>query len=145
MASILSVEEVKEFISDNPESNLLLDEDEFSYTFIMLCMDLAADSYNSLSPMTRFNVGNFPSKSLLLLGTLYHMFSGAMAKMARNQLSYTDGGLQIPVEEKYELYKNLADTYGLQFNTNASRLKTSMNMEAGWGEIRSDEATFPLW
>ena len=65
--------------------------------------------------------------------------------MARNQLSYSDGGLQIPIEEKYELYLSLANSFGTQFSTTAARLKASLNMESGWGEVRSDEAMFPIW
>jgi hypothetical protein len=87
----------------------------------------------------------FPSKHVMLLGTLWQMYSGRAALMARNQLSYTDGGLQIPVEEKYELYMNLANTFGTQFKEEAQKLKISINMESGWGEVRSDEAAFPIW
>jgi hypothetical protein len=145
MASKLIAEEVREYISDYPDKNLLLDEIEFSNTFIELCMDLGLGEYNIIPPRTGYSVENFPSKSLLLLATLWQMYLGRSALMARNQLSYTDGGLQIPVEEKYELYKNLSDNYRSQFLEAASRLKIAINMEAGWGEIRSDEAHFPIW
>lgn len=145
MAGTLSAEEVREFISDYPERNLLLDEQEFSNTFIELCMDLGVSEYNVISPRTGYDRSNFPSKSLLLLGTLWQMYLGRSAMMARNNLTYTDGGLQIPVEEKYELYKNLSDNFRAQFMEAAMRLKVSINMEAGWGEVRSDEANFPMW
>lgn len=145
MAGTLTADQVREYISDYPESNLLLDKEEFSNTFIELCMDLAVSEFNVLTPRSAFNLDNFPSKSLLLLGTLWQMFLGRSALMARNNLTYTDGGLQIPVEEKYELYKNLADTYRAQFLETANKLKVSQNMEAGWGQVRSDESNFPMW
>lgn len=145
MAAILSPEKVREFISDYPDKNLLLDEQEFSNTFISLCMELATSEFNSISPKTNYNEENFPSKSLMMLGTLWQMYLGKSALMARNHLSYTDGGLQIPIEEKFELYRNLADSYGAQFQSGAVRLKTAINMESGWGEVRSDEAMFPIW
>jgi hypothetical protein len=65
--------------------------------------------------------------------------------MARNHLSYSDGGLQIPIEEKYELYASLANSFGNQFTTTAAKLKASLNMESGWGSVSSDEAMFPIW
>lgn len=145
MAGTLTADQVREYISDYPEANLLLDKEEFSNTFIELCMDLAVSEYNALSPRTNNTLGNMPSKSVALLGTLWQMFLGRSALMARNHLSYSDGGLQIPIEEKYELYKNLADNFKAQFTETASRLKVAINMEAGWGEVRSDESTFPIW
>ncbi len=145
MAGTLTADQVREFISDYPESNLLLDKEEFSDAFIELCMELGVSEYNVMPPRSGFNVDNFPSKSLLLLATLWQMYLGRSAMMARNNLSYTDGGLQIPVEEKYELYKNLSDTFRMQFMEAAGRLKVQMNMESGWGEVRSDEANFPYW
>lgn len=145
MSGQLKPSEVREYISDYPEKNLLLDEKEFEDTFILLCMDLAVSEFNIIGQRTNFYVENFPTKSLLLLGTLWQMFLGRSALMARNHLTYTDGGLQIPLEEKYELYKNLADSFRAQFTETASRLKVSMNMESGWGEVRTDEASFPYW
>lgn len=145
MAGTLTPEQVREYISDYPESNLLLDKEEFSDSFINLCMDLGVSEYNVISPRTNVSLDNFPSKSLLLLGTLWQMYSGRAALMARNHLSYSDGGLQIPVEEKYELYRNLADNFRAQFLEAATKLKITINMEAGWGEVRSDESNFPLF
>lgn len=145
MASILTAQQIREYISDYPEKNLLLDDIEFSDGFIELSMDLAVSEFNSMSPRSNFMTGNFPSMSILMFGTVWQMFQGRMALMARNHLSYSDGGLQIPVEEKYELYKNIADNFKVQFSEAASRLKVNLNMEAGWGEIRSDESTFPIW
>lgn len=145
MASILKPNEVREYISDYPDQNLLLDEQEFGDTFINLSMDLAVSEYNTIAPRTSFSVDNFPSKSVLMMGTLWQMYLGKSTLKARNHMSYTDGGLQIPIEEKYELYKNLADSFRAQFMETANRLKISANMEAGWGEVRTDEASFPYW
>lgn len=145
MAGKLKVEEIREFLSDYPDSNLLLDKEEFSDTYMALCMDLAISEYNAISPRSNVNSETFPSKSVLLLGTVWQMYLGRSTLMARNHLTYTDGGLQIPVEEKYELYKNLADSFAARFFEAASRLKIALNMEAGWGEVRSDEANFPFW
>lgn len=143
MANKLTEEEVREYIQDYPGENLLLDKEEFSDTFINLSMGFAAEEYNAISPRSSYTLENFPSKAVLITGTLWKMYSGKAAQMARNQLSYSDGGLQIPIEEKYELYMNLANNYMTQFLSSATKLKISINMEGGWGEVRSDEAMFP--
>lgn len=145
MAGSLTTIQVREFLQDYPESNLLLDKEEFSNTYIELCMELAVSEYNVLTPRTNVSLSNFPSMSLLLLGTVWQMYLGRATLMARNHLTYTDGGLQIPVEEKYELYMNIANNFGQRFSETAQKLKINVNMEGGWGEIRSDESNFPLW
>ena len=145
MANLLSSDEVREYLSDYPETNLLLDKEEFGDVYINLCMELAVSEYNTVPPSSKVDLLMFPSKSLLLFGTCWQMFQGRSALMARNQLSYSDGGLQIPVEEKYELYSNLAATFRTLFTEAATRLKASINMEDGWSSISSEEAFFPLW
>ena len=145
MAQILTADEVRAYLSDYAESNLLLDKEDFKDPFIKLCMDLGADEFNQIPPRSGYSAGSFPSKSLLLQGTLWHMFQGRAALAVRNTLSYTDGGLTIPIEEKYELYSAMAATYKANFMEAATKLKINMNMESGWGEIRSDEANFPIW
>lgn len=145
MTAILIPEEVREFVQDYPEANLILDKEEFSNTYISLCISLAVSEFNSISPRTGYSDQNFPSKSLLLQGTLWQMYSGRATLMARNHLSYSDGNLVVPVEEKWDIYSNLAASFGTQFKQGAQALKINQNLESGWGSISSDEAHFPLY
>lgn len=142
---ILTVLEVREYLSDYTKNNHLLDGEEFSDTFITLSRDLAVDSWNGVPPFSSNDVSNFPSKGILLYGTLWHMFSGKAALLARNTMSYSDGGLQIPVEERAELYLTLAGQFQGMFAERVRALKTHQNMESGWGHVFSDEITFPLF
>lgn len=142
---LLSALEVREFVSDYAGNNHLLDGEEFSNTFINLCRDLAIDEWNGIPPRSRNDLTNFPSKSILLYGTLWKMFDGKATLLARNTMSYSDGGIQIPIEERAELYLGLAKTFRGQFIDSAQKLKTHLNMESGWGSVSSDEAMFPLW
>lgn len=145
MSYLLTASEVREYLGDYPQNNLLLDTVEFGDTFIELCMELAVSEYNTMSPVSCMSLTTFPSKSLLLMGTCWQMYQGRAALMARNQLSYSDGGLQIPVEEKYELYMSLAANFKNIFQTSAMALKINSNMEDGWSYVSSDEALFPTW
>lgn len=142
---ILSVLEIREFVSDYSDNNLLLDKEEFSDTFITLCRDLAVSSYNEMPPLSGAVLSNFPSKSTLLWGTLYHMFSGKAALLARNTLSYSDGGISIPVEERMALYMSLAQNAQAQFQSSAAKMKIFFNMNAGWGSVSSDDASLPYF
>lgn len=142
---ILTVNEVREFASDYSPNNFLIDGEEFTDTYINMCISLAVDSYNTLTPKSNFNSVNFPSKTIMLWGTLWHMFEGKAVLLARNTMNYSDGGLQVPVEERSELYKNLATGFHQNFDGAAKPLKVQQNMDSGWGGLSSDSAFFPDW
>lgn len=140
---ILSVEEVQEFIRDRAENNHLLDGNEFTSTIVALAMDLAISAYNMMPPVSVATIETFPSKQLLLIGTLAKMFAGQAALKARNTMNYSDGGIQVPVEEQFPLYQSLAAMYEQEFQTSARALKTHLNIEEGWGSVDSDYGRFP--
>jgi hypothetical protein len=144
MATLL-IDEVREYVSDYAPNNYLIDGEEFTDTFIALCIELGVDSYNSMTPRSNFNLLGFPSKLILLLGTCAQMYQAKAALLARNTMQYSDGGLQIPIEERAELYQGLANSFRQQFREAAQALKIQQNMESGWGEIRSDESRLPWW
>ncbi|MNK10010.1 hypothetical protein D3C87_280200 [compost metagenome] len=145
VVQILTTLEVREYLSDYAPQNLLIDGEEFTDTRINLAMTLAVDSYNLIPPGSGYGIQNFPSKGVLLYGTCFHLFTGQAALLARNTMNYSDGGLQIPIEERYQLYRDLAGNFNELFQASGRALKTSMNMEDGWGEVRSDLSLFPQW
>lgn len=145
MADLLTVEDVRTFISDRGEFNHLLDGEEFSDMRIQFAMEMAKDTYNHMPPSTGYTLMTFPSKAVLLYGTLAALYHGAAALLARNHMSYSDGGITVPVEERYELYMSLANTYNTLFEEDARRLKLYQNIEAGWGGVGSDMGYFPIW
>lgn len=141
----LTPEQVRAFIGDSVENNHLLDDVEFTDARITLAMDMALDSYNNMPPMTSDTIATLRSKAILLYGTLYHLFNGQTALAARNQMSYSDGGLTIPIEERFQFYDQIARTYQGMFAQAAKEHKIARNMEAGWGHQSSDYITFPIW
>lgn len=143
--NILTVDEIREFASDYAPNNHLIDGEEFTDTYIAMCISLAIDVFNTMVPVSRHQVENFPSKSILLWGSLWHMFEGKSVLLARNTMNYSDGGLQIPIEERAELYKSLANGFHQNFDTAAKALKIQQNMESGWGSLSGDSSMFPVW
>lgn len=141
----LTPQEIREFTSDYAPNNYLIDGEEMTDTFLSLCMTLAADSFNSMTPRSSFGVETFPSKAILLYGTLYHAYNGKSLLLARNTMQYSDGGLNIPIEERAELYMNLANGFQQTFTTQTKALKIQMNMDSGWGDVVSDYGLFPTW
>jgi len=145
MQPVLSPEEVREFIQDKIDKNHLLDGEEFSPTQISLAMELAMGKFDMIIPIGLTTIYTFPSKSLLMYGTLGTLYEGAAALLARNHMSYSDGGLQIPVEERMQLYQSLAQMYSTSFDTMSRSFKLQMNIEDGWGGVQSDYSRMPVW
>jgi hypothetical protein len=141
--AILTPDQVRLYIRDQVEYNRLIDELEFTDERISFAMDMTLAMFNMMSPVSQYLIDEFPNKYLFLIGTLHQLFLGEAAMAARNQMSYSDGGLTIPIEERYEYYMGLATTYGTQFQTAAQQLKITMNIEGGWGNVGSDYARFP--
>lgn len=143
--AVLTPDEVRAFLADSPENNHLIDGVEFTDARINLGMDMAADSFNNIPPISNVTVDNISSKSILLYGTLWHLYNGQVALAARNQMSYSDGGLTIPIEERYQFYIQMAQSYEQQFKSAAKELKIAQNMASGWGSVHTDYAAFPIW
>jgi hypothetical protein len=141
----LSVSEVREFIKDKPEFNHLLDGEEFSPVQINMSIELAIDHFNGEIPVSNYSNNDFPKKDLLMSGTLYKLMSGASALLARNHMSFSDGGLQIPVEERITLYQSLAEMYKVDFETRTQKWKINNNIETGWGSVATDQSLFPYF
>lgn len=145
ISQILTTDEVREFIGDYQPNNYLLNSVEFTDARITLCMELAVSEFNSVTPRSNVSLGSFPSKALLLDGTMWKLLEGMAQQLSRNTMQYSDGGLQIPIEERYELYNQQAQQYQSQFINGSKTLKTQMNLDSGWGYVMSDEAWFPIW
>lgn len=141
----LTPEEVRQYLADSVENNHLLDAEEFTDTRINLAIKLAVDSFNTIPPLTSTEFADIRSNSVILYGTLMHLFIGQTALSARNQMSYSDGGLTVPIEERYQFYVQMSQLYESMFKTAAKDLKVSMNLESAWSEVRTDYATFPTW
>ena len=144
---VVNPDEVREFLADYADNNHLLDGIEFSDTRISLATELAIGEFNIIPPMGGVSIDTFyrQGKSLMMTGICWKLLEGQCALLARNTMNYSDGGISLPIEERLPLYQALAESFREQFLGSASRLKQYLNIESGWGEVRSDQAGFPLW
>ena len=142
---VLTPEEVQVYIQDIPDQNHLLDGLEFNPTQVILAINLAVGEFNMVSPLSTFTGEDFPNKAILLNGTLYKLFAGQAALLARNTMNYSDGGLQIPIEERFQLYTALASMYQADFIKSSQAFKIATNIASGWGGVTSDYSHFPNW
>lgn len=143
--SILTPKDVRSFLADSTGNNHLLDDVEFDDPRIWLAMRMAISEYNELPPVSRVTAEIFPGLSTLMYGTCYHLFAGQTALAARNQMSYSDGGLNVPVEERYGLYQQLSQYYNSLWTQSAKLTKAARNMESAYEFVYSDYSGFPNW
>jgi hypothetical protein len=143
--SILTAQEVREVISDKVEKNFLIDGEELSNTQINIAMEMTVAEWNCTPPTDASQVSNFPYKHVLLSGTLYRCFMGQSALLARNNFAYSDGGLSIPLEERFQLYQMLSSMYQADYTASMTKIKIAQNIEQGWGQMGSDYRNFPIW
>lgn len=144
---VITPDEVREFIADYVENNHLLDGVEFSDTRISLATELAISEFNMVPPIGGVTINTFlrAGKSIIMSGILWKLFEGQSALLARNTMSYNDGGISLPIEERMQLYQALARQFQGNFMSSVGRLKQHLNLESGWGEVGSDAANFPVW
>lgn len=144
---VVTTDEVREFLADYADNNHLIDGVEFSDTRISLATKLAVSEFNTLPPVGAVSVNSFMQygSAVLMYGICWKLMEGQAALLARNTMSYSDGGISLPIEERMQLYLSLAGTFRDQYMSAAQRLKQHLNLEAGWGEVRSDQASFPTW
>jgi hypothetical protein len=141
----LTVEEVREFVKDKVENNYLIDGEELSNTQVELAMELTVSEWNSTPPTSVATVDAFPYKHILMSGTLYRVFMGQAALLARNTFAFNDGGLSVPLEERFQLYQMLSTMFQSDYYSTMTKVKANINMEEGWGSLGSDYARFPIW
>lgn len=142
---MLTAQDVRDYLSDNIETNHLLDDVEFSDRRIALAKKMAVADYNIMPPRSSYTEDTMPAVSTLLWGTLYHLYTGQMAIAARNTMSYSDGGLDIPIEERFPYYSQMSQLFKGKFDEAARAEKIQANMEAGYNAVYSDYAAFPMW
>jgi hypothetical protein len=108
-------------------------------------MGFAVQAFNFIPPLSTFTPLSFPDGGILLLGTLGYLFQGQAAFFARNSLPYSDGNIQINLEERMQPYLDMADRFMNQFLQMGKAYKTEMNLESGWNWLPSDLGTFPYF
>jgi hypothetical protein len=130
--------DVREFLRDYGEYNILLDNVEFTEDEIEKAMGFAVDRYNLLTPTTNITTDTFPNRWLLLIGTCIHLLQSAAFLQLRNQATYNDGDVErIGIDDKFALYQQLASQLSGDWNTHAQKIKQQKNMEDAYDSLSS--------
>lgn len=154
MAVVLTPEDIRTYIRDRIDVNYLLDNEvQFTDDRINNAISLTVDDINIMPPITAFTgIDKLPTAArvLVVIGTLKHLFYGEAGMAARNQFSYSDGGLTVPLEERFQYWLTLAQQYEQSFSSSVKSWKIGANMDGSlrgnsWGEVGSDFGKLPKW
>lgn len=136
------VSQVRLFIRDAPELNRLIKGVESSNRQIIWAIADTLDEFNTTPPFTTFGIRNFPSKHLLMRGVVATLLESVGLLQTRNQLSFSDGGLQVGVSDKTPFLQAWVQLFRAQYNEKKISLKVAYNIEGGWGDGVNSEYLF---
>lgn len=130
----ITVVDVRTFLRDDPDTNMLLDDLEFSDEEIRSAHTLIVDKWNNNPPHIRdFTYDTFPYRYYLLMGIAAHLLWIAASAFRRNDLNYQIGGGAVADQHKGEVYQAAGDKLMEMFNDWMYREKASLQMSNGWG------------
>lgn len=137
---ILTIDEVRRFMRDYPDKNILLDTIQFTQEDIEQGINVVTNAYNAVTPLTNIDVQGWPSglKYLLLLGVTWYLVRSEAFLQVRNQMTYQDGDVApIGVDDKFPLYQNLAQSLKQEWDEMTKLAKTQLNLESAYGTLNS--------
>lgn len=137
---ILTVDQVRRFMLDYPDKNILLDTVEFTLDDINQGIEMVTSKYNAITPQTMLGPQTWPThlQYILLLGVAAYLINSCAILQLRNQATYQDGDVApIGIDDKYPLYISLYQTLNQEWMQLVTRIKTQNNLECAYGNLSS--------
>jgi hypothetical protein len=133
-ATPLTVDEIRMFLQDQPESNPLTDDIEFPDKEVNLAIKLTLYKFNAMTPQSNYSSPSQINGYLLLCGVCCILLRSEGIRQMRNQVMSQDGNIApVGLDEKQELYAQWAERFCQEFIMIARAIKTQDNMEAAFG------------
>jgi len=127
----LTTDEIRAFMRDQPEYNILLDDIEFADDDINRAMRLTVAKWNVIPPVTNLTSPDQLNEWILLCGVCCILLKSEGLRQKRNQLITQDGNISpVGLDEKEALYLKWSEVFCYEFNSLAAGVKKQENMEA---------------
>ena len=123
---------VREYTRDQPELNRLIAGQESTDRMILWAILDAIDNFNGTPHFTNMSLGELISRnqrSLILRMTVETLIESVGLLMTRNHLNYSDGGINVGVNDKTPLLMNWLQYYRTFTQQKLQRVKVSLNIE----------------
>lgn len=135
-------QQIRSYMRDYPELNRLIAGEESSNRQVVWAMFDCLDDFNTSPPFTQFSIENFPSRSLFIRGTVCSLLESIGLLQTRNQLSFTDGGIQVGINDKTPFIQAWLQVFRNQYEQKKERIKVAYNIETAWGGGVNSEYRF---
>jgi hypothetical protein len=124
---------VRAFMRDYPELNRLIAGEESTSRQIAWAIIDCLDDFNTTPPFTRFGLLDFPSRSLLLRGTVCTLLESIGLLQTRNHLQFSDGGITVGINDKTPFLQSWIQLFRAKYEDGKLKLKVAWNIESAWG------------
>lgn len=124
------IDQIRLSILDYEELNELIGRQEIGDEEIKASINRTIEEFNTMPPpISSYTFLTFPSKEILITGTIAKLLLSGSLLHFRNQLNYNAGGISVSTHDKGGAYISLADKLYNQFKTLAGELKTTINIQ----------------
>jgi len=130
------VQEIRAYMRDYAELNRLIDGEENSDRMILWAIIDAVDDFNTTPPPLSFSFDQIP-RSLLRIGTVIRLLESVMLLSIRNQLAYSDGGINLNLD-KSGMLMQMRQMMEASWEQKKREYKISQNIAQGYGSISSE-------
>lgn len=124
---------VRDYMRDYPELNRLLRGEESTDRQIAWSILDAMSDFNGTPPITAFQIGYLLQRSqhsLLLRMTVCTLLESVGLLQTRNHLNYSDGGINVGVNDKTPLIMQWLNLYKSTTEQMKLRVKVALNIES---------------
>jgi len=130
---MLTISDMRKFLKDKKELNVLLDAVQFTDDDIDNAIDFVVADFNETPPFSALSRGAFPFINTLKLGAAAQLLYSASNLDLRNELQYSAGGLTVNDDGKSSQFLALATRYDEMYESKKRVQKNAMNLDNGWG------------
>jgi hypothetical protein len=137
---IVSVDQVRMFLRDYADKNILLDDVQFTQKEVNFASEMATSAFNAVTPQSMLTAPNWPPhlQYVLLIGTARFLMQSESFLQIRNQATYQDGDIApIGIDDKMAAYAQLAQQLKAEWDELVRGIKTQNNMEGAYNDLGS--------
>jgi hypothetical protein len=126
---VLTPDDVREFMRDFPDRNILVDGVEFEDKDIERAIRMTIDMGNAIARPTSYTETTFPNRYVLQMGVCSYLLKSEGLRQLRNEAMYQDGNIQpVGLDNKQQAYAALAMQYLQEFTQMLTAIKVQQNL-----------------
>jgi hypothetical protein len=138
--TVVSSDQIRMFMRDYANNNILLDTVQFSPDELNLALEMTASAFNAVTPQSNHTPSSFPEhlRYLLLIGTARFLLTSESMMQIRNQATVQDGDIApIGISDKAAMYAQMSQGLKAEWDELVRGVKTQNNMESAYDSMGS--------